>query len=72
MTIGPAGDIDFAGNTLPQPLFLFFFRNPADTSHFANEFMSCDAMKIVIAAQDFHIRVADSRQADANECPTRS
>jgi hypothetical protein len=42
-----------------------------NASDFADEFVAHRAPEIVIAAQDFHIGIADARHAHANECPAR-
>jgi len=64
-----AGDIDFAGDSASQPAFLFMASRAAYVDHFANEFVSGGSAKIVVAAEDFDVGVADAREANADDSP---
>jgi hypothetical protein len=61
-----ARNIDFTDNAPPHPVFIACASNPHDITH---EFVAERAVKIVIAAQDFNIGIADSRQANADQRP---
>jgi hypothetical protein len=61
-----AGKIDFANDAPPYPVLVTCAGDPHNVAH---EFMAERAVKIVIAAQDFDIGIADSRQANPDQCP---
>ncbi len=63
-----AREIDFSDDAPPDPVLVFCAGNARDIAH---EFVAKSAFKIVIAAQDFNIRIADSRQANAHQRPAR-
>ena len=65
-----AGDIDFAGDAAAQPAFLFMASHTAYVHHFANEFVAGRSAKIVVAAENFDVSVADAGEAHADESPT--
>ena len=61
-----ARNIDFTDNAPPHPVLIACSGDPHDITH---EFMAERAVKIVIAAQDFNIGIADTRQANADQGP---
>ena len=61
-----AREIDFPNHAPPHPVLIPCARDLHDVTH---EFMPESAVKIVIAAQDFNIGIADSRQANMDQCP---
>jgi hypothetical protein len=63
---GVTGDIDFAGDAFPQPAFPFARPDACNVLHLSHEFMSRRAAKIVVAAKNFDIGVADASEMDAN------
>ena len=63
-----ARQINFAGDAAADPGAILRAR---DADDFAHEFVAERAMKIVVAAQNFDVGVADSREADADEGPAR-
>jgi hypothetical protein len=62
-----AGQINFADYAAADPGAIF---RGGYADDFAHEFVAQRALKIVVAAQDFDVRVADSRKAHADQCPT--
>src|ERR1700682_933220 len=58
--------IDFSDDAPPDPALVSCAGN---AYHFPYEFMAECAVKIVIAAQDFNIRIANSRQAHTDQRP---
>ena len=64
-----AGDINFAGDAASQPVFLLAASCAADVHYFADEFVAGGSTKIVVAAKDFDVGIADAREADADESP---
>src|SRR5580692_11724625 len=64
-----AGDIDFAGDSAAQPAFLLAAPHAADVHYFANEFVAGRSAKIVVAAENFDVSVADAGEAHADESP---
>ena len=69
VAISRAGHVNLAGNALVEPFPFRRSRNAVNGKHFTNKFVANDASKIVIAAQNFHIGVADAGHANANERP---
>ena len=69
ITVGGARDVDFAGDAVADPAGSLGFREAQDLGHFADEFVARSATKRVVAAQDFHIGVADSGKTDAHSRP---
>src|SRR5262245_8963229 len=65
----PAADIDFTNDALAEPAFLG--SRARDVHHFADEFVSRRAAKVVVAADNFYVGVADAGQANADKCPVR-
>ena len=61
-----ARQIDFADDAPPDPAAILRAR---DADDFAHKFVAERAVKIVIAAQNFDVGVADSREANAHEGP---
>src|ERR1700674_489048 len=61
--------INFADDAPPDPGTIFRAR---DADDFAHKFVSERAVKIVIAAQNFDVGVADSSEANAHEGPAWS
>jgi hypothetical protein len=61
-----AGNVDFTDNAPPHPVLI---PCAGDLHDVANEFVAERAMKIVIAAQDFNIGIANSRQAHTDQRP---
>jgi hypothetical protein len=66
---GGAGDIDFAGDAASEPAFLFMASRGTYIYYFADEFVAGRSAKIVVAAKDFEVRVADAGEAHADESP---
>jgi len=64
-----AGDIDFTNDAFAQPAFLFVRANACNVLHFSDKFMSRSAAKIVVAAQDFDVGVADAGETNADKRP---
>jgi hypothetical protein len=64
-----AGDINFAGDAAAWPAFLFMAWRAAHIHHFSDEFVAGRSAKIVVAAEDFDVGVADAGEADADESP---
>jgi hypothetical protein len=60
--------IDFADNAAANPSAIL---GACDALDFAHKFVAERALKIVVAAQNFDVGIADSREADANEGPAR-
>ncbi len=75
MSVGGAGDVDFAGDALTGPAGLFaldrrgWFTTIADGDDVADEFVAGDAAEVVVAAEDFDVRVADAGEADFDQGP---
>ena len=63
-----ARQIDFADDAPPDPAAILRACHAHD---FAHKFVAQRAVEIVIAAQDFDVGVADSREANAHERPAR-
>src|SRR5882762_474452 len=63
-----AREIDFSDDAPPDPVLVFCAGDVHDIAH---EFVAERAFKTVIATQDFNIRIADSRQAHADQRPAR-
>src|SRR5712691_13446592 len=61
-----AVQLDFSDDAAPDPALVSCAGDAHDIAH---EFVAKRAVKVVIAAQDFNIRVADSRQAHADQRP---
>jgi hypothetical protein len=61
VAMGGAGDVDFAGDSFPDPAVALARGNAAHFGNYAYEFVSGNAAKSVIAAQNFDVGVADSR-----------
>src|SRR5208282_1025983 len=72
VAIGGAGHIDFACHALAHPALSCFGGDARNLHDFADKFMPRRAAKLVIAAQDFHVGIADSREPHADESPTRA
>jgi hypothetical protein len=66
---GVAGDIDFTHDAFAQPAPLFVRANARNVLHFSDKFMSRNATKIVVAAQDFDVGVADAGKTNADKRP---
>ena len=66
---GSAGDIDFTHDAFAQPSFLFVRANTCNVLHFSDKFMPRSAAKIVVAAQDFDVGVADAGKTNADKRP---
>ncbi len=58
-----ACDVDFASDSFPDPALLHRRRNSAHFLHFAYEFVSGCPAKIVVAAQNFQVGIANTRHA---------
>src|SRR5580700_10755730 len=52
VTIGGAGDVDFAGDAAADPTRAFAGGGASDLGHFADELVAGSAVKIVVAAED--------------------
>jgi hypothetical protein len=63
-----ARQIDFADDAAADPVAIL---RACDACDFAYKFVAERALEIVIAAKDFDVGVADSREADADESPAR-
>ena len=63
-----AADIDLAGDALAKPAFLLG-RRACYFHHRADEFVAGYAAKVVVATEDFDVRIADAGQANADQCP---
>ena len=63
-----ARQINFADDATPDPGAVLRAR---DADDFAHKFVAERAVKIVIAAQNFDVGIADSREANAHESPAR-
>src|ERR1700682_1318131 len=61
-----ARKVDFSDDPPPDPALVPCAGDAYDIAH---EFMAERAVKIVITAQDFNIRIADPRQAHADQRP---
>jgi hypothetical protein len=61
-----AWDIDFAGDSFPDPPLLHRRRNSARFLHFAYEFVSRCAAKIVVTAQNFQVGITNTRHAQTH------
>ena len=59
--------INFTGDPSPDPFAILW---APDAYHLAHEFVTERSVKIVISAQNFHIGVADSREANADQGPS--
>src|SRR5262249_46381372 len=66
-----AGDVNFAGNTFPDPSAFRKGRNSCDFYNFPHELVPWRAAKAVIAAKNFDVCVADSGEADFDKRPAR-
>src|ERR1700739_3110738 len=71
ITVRRTSHIDLAHNTLANPASLLPRGNPAHLHNLANKFVPRRAHKIVVAAKNLDIGVADSGQAHTNERPPR-
>jgi len=69
---GPAGNIDFAATRRPSHLFFSAADAPRNRSNRAHEFMPRNAPEVVIAAQQFHVGVADAHQPHAYKRPLQA
>jgi hypothetical protein len=58
-----AWDVDFASDSFPDPPLRHRRRNSAHFLHFAYEFVAGCAAKIVVAAQNFQVGIANTRHA---------
>jgi hypothetical protein len=61
-----ARQIDFADDAPPNPAAIL---RACDADDFAHKFVAERAVKIVIAAQNFDVGVADARETNAHERP---
>jgi hypothetical protein len=66
---GAAGNIDFTRDALAGPAILFARAHAGEVVHFADEFVPWRAAKVVVAAENFDVGVADASEADADERP---
>ena len=66
---GAAGDINFAYDAFTQTAFAFWRASACDILHLSDKFMPRRAAKIVVAAQNFHVCIADASEMDTNERP---
>jgi hypothetical protein len=69
-SVGSARNVDFSGDATADPFGSPAGGHVANFGDLADEFMPGNAAKSVVAAQNFDIRVANSRQAYADECPS--
>src|SRR5260370_1973793 len=65
----PAGNIDFAANSPPQPFIFFRGRCSVQLFNRAHEFMPRNAPEAVIAVQQFHVRIANAHNPHADNHP---
>ena len=63
-----AADIDLTDHALAQPAFLLG-RRACHFHHHADEFVAGYALKVVVASEDFDVRIADAGQANADQRP---
>ena len=56
----------------PSHLVFSCCGNAVDDRDFADEFVAGDAVEVVVAAENFHIGVADAGEADSDERPVRA
>jgi hypothetical protein len=59
--------INFSDRAAPDPLLVTW---AGDANYVAHEFVSEGTLKIMIAAQNFDVSVANSSEADAHQRPT--
>src|SRR6266849_1307620 len=62
--------IDFTANAPPQPLSLFRSRCATQLFNRANKFMPRNTPKVVIAVQQLHVGIADTRKPHAYARPS--
>src|SRR5713226_2104586 len=67
--IARARDIDFPADFAAKPLLLYGCRNASYLLDLADKLMARRAAEFVVAAKNFHIGVADTRQPHANQRP---
>jgi hypothetical protein len=67
--IGGTRNVDFPGDTFADPAFPGCAGDSGDLQNLSDEFMAGDAKKMMVAAKDFDVSVADARQVNANERP---
>src|ERR1700722_13623435 len=69
---GAAGNVNFAGDSFPDPALLLRRGNCRQFLDFAHKLMSRGTAKMVIAVQNLYVRVANTSHSDAQEGPTRA
>src|SRR5262249_21737491 len=69
ITIRRAADIDLPADPPSKPFPAHTRRIPSDLRYFTNEFMPRNAAKRMVAVQNLHIRIADTRHPDPHKRP---
>jgi hypothetical protein len=69
-SLSRACDVDFTGDAPAEPTGPRALRDAAHIRHFPDKLMTQDTAKCVIAAKDFDVGVADSRETNADERPS--
>src|SRR6516164_11783541 len=69
VAVRTAGDIDLTGHAVTQPFLPGRGIDALNLRNFPNKLMTWRPVKIVVPAQNLHVRVADSGPSHANESP---
>ncbi len=69
VTVSRTGNVDFAADSVAQPLVLLLRGSTVQLSYFTDEFMAGNTAKALIAVKDLDVGVANSGKPNADQRP---